>query len=182
MKPPFSPSPYNLTRNKNKREYLYTKGFEFSLDGENYIGEYHKQGSIYKTEPIESPTSKRLTKYYNDPLLYQYDKSRNFEERVRVVPNQIVWAPVKTNYTIEIDQEQKEKFGKDGGIDEGLYALATISWKLTGSERSIYKDNMLYIEGIYEYNQRQVIIGTKIIPNLEYAIKSYTEYARFTLS
>lgn len=196
-----TPSPYGLSGRGPKTEYLYTKGSEFSLDGQNYIGEYHKRGSKFFTGPIQSPESKQLTKYYSDPLMYQYDRSRNFEERVRVVPNQIVWAPLETNYKtgfatryfversgnyqsypIEIDADQKSMFGTDGGIDEGLYSLAIVQWKLTGPERNIYKDNQLYIEGIYEYNVRQVILNTKIIPNLEYAIRSYTEYARVTLS
>lgn len=194
------PSPYRPVR-KEKKEYLYTKGRQFSLDGQNYIGEYHKVGSNYKTGPVETPNSKLLTKYYNNPIIYEYDKSREFVERVRVQPNQIVWAPIETNYQtgyatryfverigqyegypIEIDQIQKARYGKDEGIDEGVYSLLTLQWKLTGPERSIYKDGKLYAQGIYEYNQAQVILGTKIIPNLETAIKSYTEYARITLT
>lgn len=196
-----SSSPYNLSGGKQKTEYLYTKGYEFSLDGNNYIGEYHKRGSKAYTGPIRSNSSRPLTKYYSDPLLYDYDRSRGFEERIRIEPNQIVWAPLETNYKtgfatryfvertgnyesypIEIDAEQKSAFGTEGGIDEGLYALAVVEWKLTGPERNIYKNNQLYIEGIFEFNQRQVILNTLIIPNLEYAIKSYTEYARITLS
>lgn len=194
-------SPYNLSGDRLKTQYLYTKGNQFSLNGENYIGEYHKNGSKFYTGPIHNGSSKLLTKYYSDPLMYEYDRSRGFEERIRVVPNQIVWAPLDTNYKtgfatryfvertgnyesypIEIDAEQKSMFGSEGGIDEGLYALAVFDWKLTGPERNVYKDNQLYIEGIYEFNQRQVIVNSKIIPNLEYAIKSYTEYARVTLS
>lgn len=196
----FSPSQYGLT-SKSRREYLYTKGGEFSLNGVEYIGEYHYEGKLAKTEPIPSAASKTLRKYYADQMLYQYDRCRNFPDRPRVVPNQIVWAPLDTNYStgfatryfveragnfegypIEIDLEQSEKFGKDNGIDEGVYSLVKIQWKLTGSERTIYKNGQVYIEGIFEYNQRQVIQATRVIPNLPAAIKSYTEYARVTLS
>lgn len=193
------PSPYGLAY-KDKTNYLYTKGYEFSLEGVNYVGEYHKDGKDFKTEPIPSITSKALTKYYSDPLVYDYDKARGFPKRIRVIPNQIVWAPISTNYTtgfatryfveragnyegypIEIDQDQRQLYGKEGGIDEGAYSVLTLKWKLTGSERSLYRNNQLYAEGIYEYNQRQVIIGTRVIPNIESAIKSYTEYAKITL-
>lgn len=196
----FSKSQYNLEP-KKKTKYLYTKGFEYSLDGENYIGEYHIDGSSVYTEPEKSPTRKLLRKYYSDPLVYAYDRCRGFPKRERIQPNQIVWAPIETNYKtgyairyfveragkyegypIEIDSEQKSSYGKDGGIDEGVYTLASVTWKLTGPERSVYRNGELYIEGVFEHNQRQVILNTKIIPNLEYAIKSYTEFARFTLA
>tara|TARA_R110000868_G_scaffold70599_6_gene207276 strand:+ start:1093 stop:1698 length:606 start_codon:yes stop_codon:yes gene_type:complete len=196
-----SPSPYGLASTKSRKEYLYTKGFQYSLDGVNYIGEYHIEGRLVKTGPVQSPESKELTKYYSDPMLYDYDKARNFPKRVRVEPNQIVWSPLETNYKtgfatryfveriaefdgypIEIDQEQKDSFGNEEGIDEGVYSLVTLSWKLTGSERDVFKNGQLYIQGIYEYNQAQVILNTRTIPNLESAIKSYTEYAKITLA
>jgi len=193
------PSQYGLNT-RNKRTYLYTKGFEYSLDGNNYIGEYHIQGSSVKTGPVPSPESIVLRKYYSDPLVYQYDKARGFPKRPRIEPNQIVWSPIETNYKtgfatryfveriakfesypIEIDDEQASAYGKDDGIDEGLDSLLKLTWKLTGSERNIYRNNELYAEGIFEYNQRQVILGTRVIPNIESAIKNYTEYARITL-
>lgn len=193
------PSHYGLAT-KNKTQYLYTKGFEFSLDGANYIGEYNKQSNMYWTGPVKTSTSKKLTKYYGDPMLYAYDKARDFAERVRVIPNQIVLIPTDRNYErgfivryfversgnfqsypIEIDEQQASAFGTEGGIDEGLYSLAKIQWKLTGSERSYYLNPYTLIEGIFEHNQRQVYESTRIIPNLMYAVKNYTEFARITV-
>lgn len=180
--------------------YRYTKGFEFSLDGENYIGEYHLEGPIAKTEPEPSPTSKVLTKFYTNPDLYEYDKARGFPKRVRTIPNQIVWAPKQSSYRsgfetryfverignyegypIEIDSEQASLYGKDNGIDEGVYILAKVKWKLTGPERNMMYGNQL-IEGIFEANQAEVIRQTRIIPNIESAIKNYTEYSQITMA
>lgn len=193
------PSQYGLV-NKQRKEYLYTKGGEYSLDGIEYIGEYHIDGKLAKTGPIRAASSQILRKYYSDPLLYQYDKCREFPERPRVDPNQIVWAPTNTmyrtgfatryfverlgsyeGYPIEIDKDQAEMYGKDNGIDEGAYSLVKLPWKLTGPERSIMKNGETYIEGIFEYNQRQVFLATRVIPNLRTAIRDYTEYARITL-
>jgi hypothetical protein len=195
-----SKSQYALLR-KSKDKYLYTKGFEYSLDGKNYIGEYNKDGNRAWTGPVKTVSSKLLRKFYTEPMLYDYDRSKSFPKRERITPNQIVWAPIEANYKtgyatryfverignmegypIEIDSDQKSRYGKEKGIDEGVYILVTIPWKLTGPERSIYKNGELWIEGIYEHNQRQVILNTPKIPNLEYAIKSYTEYARITMA
>ena len=41
----------------NSNNYLYTKGGEFSLDGLNYIGEYHYQEVLARTGPIEETSS-----------------------------------------------------------------------------------------------------------------------------
>lgn len=193
------PSQYGLT-NKQRKEYLYTKGKEFSLNGVEYIGEYHLEGKLAKTGPIKAATSLVLRKYYPNQMLYEYDRCRNFPERPRVEPNQIVWTPIDTSYRtgfatryfverignfegypIEIDSEQAELYGKDNGIDEGAYILVKIQWKLTGSERNIVKNGEVYVEGIFEYNQKQVIQATRQIPNLPAAIRSYTEFARITL-
>lgn len=193
------PSQYGLT-NKQRKQYLYTKGKQYSLDGVEYIGEYHIDGKFTKTGPIPSPQSRILRKYYADPMLYDYDRCRKFPERNRIDPNQIVWAPIETNYVsgfatryfveragkylgypIEIDSQQAAEYGKEGGIDEGVYTLIKFPWKLTGAERTIYKDGEVYIEGIFEHNYRQVVLNSRIIPNLESAIRSYTDFARITL-
>lgn len=181
------------------KEYRYTKGYEYSLDGVNYIGEYHLRGQIARTEPVESPTSKTLTKYYSNHDLYQYDKARNFPKRVRVIPNQIPWSPKQADYKvgfatryfveragnmegypIEIDSQQAGLYGKDGGIDEGVYTIASINWKLTGPLRNMMFNGQL-IEGIFEHNQNETIRQTRIIPNIESAIKNYTEFAQVTI-
>lgn len=191
-----SNSSYSL-RTNNKQKYRYTKGFEYSLDGQNYVGEYHIVGNKVFTGPEPSNTSKQLTKYYTNSDLYAYDKARKFEERDRVEPDQYVFVPTKADYTtgfvtryfvervgrfegypLEIDKQQAEKYGRDQGIDEGAYNLVAIKWMLVGYERSTTINNIV-VEGVYEHNLREVTLATKIIPNLPEAIKSYTEFARF---
>ena len=196
----FEKIPYSSAKTPDRKTYLYTKGGEYSLDGRNYIGEYHIAGDFVRTGPIPSPESKTLRKYYTNPLLYQYDKSRNFTERVRTEPNQSVVFPKDGDYStgffyryfveragaydgypIEIDRVQYISYGKTSGIDEGAYNVVKLPWKLTGMENSLYKNGELYIEGIFEHNQRVVYENTRIIPALPSAIRSYTEFARVTL-
>ncbi len=192
--------PYGSVKTTKPTKYLYTKGGEYSLDGKNYIGEYHLSSDVPKTGPIPDPSSKLLRKYYKDPLLYQYDRAREFEERIRIEPNQVVFFPKDSDYQvgyalryfversagydgypIEIDRDQYIEYGKSGGIDEAAYNLVTIKWKLTGAERNIFKDGQLLIKGIFESNQEEVYKNTRVIPTLPAAIKNFTEFARITL-
>ncbi len=190
---------YSLKNNK-KTQYLYTKGFEFSLNGENYIGEYHINGTSVSTGPTPSNRSQKLTKYYSNPDLYAYDKARGFKVRYRTPPNQIVFSPTEPDYNVgyamrhfiersknflsyplEIDSNQAKAYGKSGGIDEVAYTLVSFKWKLTGFERTKIINAATIVEGIYEHNVREVVLASKHIPNLIDAIKNYTEYARITL-
>lgn len=193
-------TPYSSTKTARPTTYLYTKGGEFSLNGENYIGEYHQLGANYRTGPIPDVQSLSLTRYYSNKDLYDYDRARNFKQRIRVEPDQFVFYPKQSDYEsgfakryfversgafegypIEIDKTQKITYGKEGGIDEAAYSLVTLEWKLTGYERSIYRNGEVYIIGIYEHNLKEVVVNSRIIPNLMTAIKSYTEFARVTL-
>lgn len=193
-------TPYSSIKSPRPTTYLYTKGGQFSLNGENYIGEYHQLGAVFRTGPIPDPQSLLLTRFYSNKDLYDYDRARNFKQRLRVEPNQIVFFPKQGDYEagfskryfversgayegypIEIDKSQKTTYGKEGGIDEAAYSLVTLEWKLTGYERNVYKNGELFVMGIYEHNLREVVTNSRVIPNLITAIKSYTEFARVTL-
>ena len=68
---------------KNNYIYLYTKGGAFSLDGQNYVGEYHYDSGIAKTGPTITyapnvDTSKVLQRTYNNADHYAYDKIKKF--------------------------------------------------------------------------------------------------------
>jgi len=190
------PSTYNNKRN-NRTQYLYTKGFEYSLDGVNYVGEYHLSGTKAATGPVPSTDSKILRQYYSNPEMYIYDKARGFKQRPRISPDQWVFRPTETDYEngyinrffveregptesypLEIDFLQAAKYGRDGGIDEGLYTLAKLKWLLVGYERNT-TINGFFLEGVYEHNLREVRQAMGKIPKLFEAIKNYTEGARF---
>lgn len=196
----FEKIPYGSIKPAKRTTYLYTKGKEYSLDGKEYIGEYHIAGDVARTGPIPDRSAQTLRKYYTDPILYDYDRARNFEARSAVEPNQSVIYPKESDYItgfikryfversagydgypIEIDRTQYQSYGKVGGLDGASYNLAVITWKLTGPERNIYKNDMLHAKGIFESNQEEVYKATRIIPTLPSAIRDYLEFARITL-
>lgn len=189
-------SPYHL-KSVNRNKYLYTKGYEYSLDGENYVGEYHIIGETAYTGPEQSTSSKQLRRYYTNKDLYAYDKARNFQTRVRVEPDQHVFTPNESDYLagfvnryfvervgkfegypLEIEKRQASGYGKIGGIDEGAYNLVSVKWLLVGVRNSYVLPNGVRVEGVYDHNYREILLATKIIPNLQEAIKNYLEFVR----
>jgi hypothetical protein len=180
---------YTLTRGQT--EYLYTKGGEFSLDGVEYIGEYHLVGPFVMTGPIKAPNARHLEQLYTSYDHYIYDKSFNFGVGVkdRVDPTPFRYTPTDQSYVagsemrffvekintddsfaFEINRVQYDYRNRPGGVDEGIYALAAIEWKLTGR-----------LEDIITFNQIQMERASEKLPTIAYAVTSFSEYARVTL-
>ena len=62
-------------------EYLYTKGNEFSFNGQNYIGEYHYNNMIPTTGP-RLGSGAILRKIYTNTNNYAYDTVIDFNNLV----------------------------------------------------------------------------------------------------
>lgn len=183
-------SKYSLKKNDNI--YLYTKGGEYTLDGFNYVGEYHLDGSQAKTGPTVDTKSKILQRYYSNKDHFIYDKVFDFDVRVlsyknpiyfRYIPKEQVYSTgidtryfvEKINddnsYAIEIDVNQFRSINTKGGIDGSIYTSVSIQWKLTGSQTDIYN-----------FNEQQLLKASSVVPSIVYSVTSFTEYARFTLA
>ena len=175
----------------NANTHLYTKGGEYSLDGKDYVGEYHLQDVTAQTGPVPSSQSKTLHRVYKNSDHYVYDKVFSFNVPVlnyidpipyRYQPNEQVYAlgsdirffvekkDDDNSYAIEIDSLQYDKINLIGGIDGGLYNHTAVEWRLTGRRDDIIK-----------FNQYQIQKASSVIPTIEYAIKNYLEFARITL-
>ena len=172
---------------KPNSEYLYTTGNEFSLNGQNYIGEYHYSNVIPTTGP-KLGSGVVLRKIYTNTNHYTYDKLFNFNTLVSgfvspkpyipIIPNQVYITGFVTryfvekindsqSYPIEIDLSQFKKFGKSGGIDSGLYNVVSMNWKLTG-----------LINAVIAHNQQEIYFASSKVPKIAYGVRNYTEYAR----
>lgn len=176
---------------KNDGTYQYTKGGELSLNGLNYIGEYHLQGSVYKTGPFATKESINLRRVYKNVDHYSYDKF--FDFRIPVLgyidPVPYLYRPQDQayasgydtryfvekydsddSYAIEVDQAQFTQIGRDKAIDGGLYAYTTVLWKLTGRR-----------EDIITHNEFELFKASTKIPTINYTVKNFLEFARITL-
>lgn len=176
---------------RNDNLYKYTKGGEFSLDGVEYIGEYHYISNVPKTGPIPSNDSKMLQRLYRNPDHYTYDKLHNYNPAVLnfVEPIPYLYTPSEQNYqagfdtryfvekiedelsfALEIDYDQYNLLGRPGGIDNAIYTSAEIRWQLTGRRDDIIKNN-----------EMELFKASKAVPSINYAVKNFLEFARITL-
>lgn len=61
------------------------------------------------------------------------------------------------NVFFEVDKSQVEDFGRDhSGINQYLYGLVEIPWKLKGPEFDVYDGEILVTSGVVDTNQRIV--------------------------
>lgn len=179
-------------------DYLYTKGKEFTTEtGEEYIGEYHvKRGGQAYTGPTSNTTSgissRPLYPYYSNHDQFIYDRIFEYKPLVKqhTQPIPYFYTPRESegvydagfdirffvqrrnadSYAIEIDGNQFDRVGREGGIDSAIYASVALHWRLTGT-----------LAAIEELNKRNTNIASTELPGLPFAINSYTQFARPTL-
>lgn len=176
---------------RNDNTHLYTKGGEYSLDGKEYVGEYHLVGVVPKSGPIANSQSRVLQRLYVNPDHYIYDRLNNFDVDVLnfVEPRPHLYLPQEQDYivgydnryfvekieddmsyAIEINQDQYNLINVKGGIDGGLYPSAVIRWKLTGKRADIIT-----------HNEMELYKASLKIPSINYAVRNFLEFARITL-
>ena len=160
--------------------YLYTRGLQYSLNGVEYIGEYHIIGpdaftgptpiktddnininnSISVLNPRQNITSLKtqdqglkLTSYYSSLNNYSYDniiKSKLISNFRS--PKQIMYQPKDSAYDAGIDSRY---FVQKRGADDNFAIEIDINqWELIGSYRGI--DNGLYYAAAIKW----MLVGT----------------------
>jgi hypothetical protein len=181
---------------------LYTKGFEYSLDGKNYVGEYHNVNGITYAGRPDNPTKRRLTRYYENNDLYTYDRLASFT-RPQITykqPKFVLIQPKQQDYNIgyinrylvqyvldlaqvpiEIGDKAKDTYGKPMGIDPNLYDLIEVKWQLTGP---LFDKTILtgVIPGITETNRQTITKLAQKYPSVIYTFRNYSEFANVTIS
>ena len=177
--------------------YLYTFGREYTtIDGKEWIGEYHiRKGGLAFTGPVQSKTERddsiALLPYYESQNNYAYDRLYNFVAKLKdhadPIPYEFAVREEEGEYeqgfttryfvqkigigtyAIEIDQEQRDRYASREGIDNRIYRLAAVIWRLTGT-----------LQSIEEANKKAVSEASILIPDLPFNIRNYTQYARPT--
>ena len=166
------PQPLKLEENLNKRDF-------------DIINNSNKVILDPKSATIGIP----LIKYYSDQNNYIYDRYSKYALQHNYTnPKQITYKPKDSayevgedtryfiqkvgnpdNFVIEIDNYQWERIGSINGIDNGLYMSISVLWKLIGT-----------YSYIAEYNESVLRRAQKQVPNILYAIRSFTEHAKIT--
>jgi hypothetical protein len=178
---------------------LNTIGKEWMLEnGTEYIGYYHKYidgtqmtGPVYHS--IESMTLIKYIDVVSQPDNHIYSKLKPRTEFK--TPYYAFSLPTLEDYQngkvvryfiqrrnrntyediIEIDKAQFKLWRvPKGGIDDSLYDVLSLDWKLTGP---LYDDtsNRDIVFGVYSTNQRMALLKNRIFPGLKDFITDYTE-------
>lgn len=61
------------------------------------------------------------------------------------------------------------------GISSKIYFMASIKWRISGKKYSIVENGITTFEGVYEFNQKQVQLAEKTIPEISKRITNYLE-------
>ena len=173
----------------------YTTGKEYMTKGRvEYIGLYHKYltGEVYTLGKYNAAKSLALIPYEeeskdiktyksNKPKIKtRYNSPRNFYPAPTVDDinkksiTRHILKNVSTNQLIEIDQATVKHYQKKK-IDNNLFQLETIEWKISGPLNSITINGITQI-GVIEENIETVREKSKKMPELLQYFKSYSEF------
>lgn len=61
-------------------------------------------------------------------------------------------------------------------ISPNLYIRIVLRWKLTGKRNDVFNNNIKLYEGVYEYNNSQIIKYKQIMPGLENVLRDPLEF------
>lgn len=168
--------------------FLYTKGKEFFLNGKEYIGEYHYEGTTAYVGPEPEIPALKLGPYYSDLTIYRFDTLSTetpkqytppVNDYIEPSPGEIKagkmnrYFVIRTNdkqfNLIEISKDSYGKIGTPGGIDPALYSSIVIPWIITS--------NKFKLRETYQNNLDMVTLLSKQIPNLKSYILDYTKFS-----
>lgn len=81
----------------------------------------------------------------------------------------------------EINAKQANEYNKSGkGINQYIYALLTIDWKISGPEYDVYGvNNLIKVAGVFDTNKRIVLRNSKKFPILPKILNNYREFSKY---
>jgi hypothetical protein len=81
----------------------------------------------------------------------------------------------------EIDEKQVKTYETQGkGVNQFIYGLLQINWKITGIEFDVYDNNNILIEaGVVDTNRRIVLRNSKKFPILAKTLTNYREFSKY---
>ena len=180
---------------------LYTAGKEFQLKdtGKEYIGSYHRyiDGNIM-TGTTKTLSSKDLIPYKSTsgdgPSIYQ--SLTKIDVRLYTPPKPTRPVPTENDYKkgyfdryiifqrnhttnlFEIDINQYKEWNKaKKGIDEKLYGVITLRWKLTGPETDNTDPGGILISGVVNTNMRTLKVKEAELPGIAKYLSDLREFS-----
>lgn len=129
---------------------------------------------------------KRIIIGGNGNQFYRYDAPR----AVKRLPTEVeIEDGVMTRHFIykenepsrlfyEVSPEQVKDYDRDHtGINQYLYGLANVPWKISGPERDVYKNGLLHLPGVVDTNIRIIERFSKKFPILKQILTNPREFS-----
>jgi len=173
---------------------LYTNGKEWMLeDGTEYVGDYHTyySGEVYTRSSYLRNVSKKLIPYINlseesKKTTFEYDLLKKaspepftFSEYSKIPPTEKDYTNgfffryfAKRHFSNIISEVDSNTFSN---LKDEYYVSVKLPWKLTGPRNDINTES-----GVYDTNQRLVLLAEKDITGIRNYVTDYTEYARIS--
>jgi hypothetical protein len=86
----------------------------------------------------------------------------------------------KDRVLFEVDVEQASTYSrKHAGVNQYLYGLISIPWKLSGPEYDEYRDGILVTSGVVDTNRRIVLRHSKKFRILAELLHNYREFSKY---
>lgn len=80
----------------------------------------------------------------------------------------------------EVDESQTQNYDSDhSGINQYLYGLVEVPWKLEGPERDVYKNGILTVPGVVDTNMRIVDRFSEKFPILKKLLNNPREHTKY---
>ena len=177
----------------NTSNYRYTKGKEYCLDLDEYIGEYHLRGSDAWTGPIAAIDSNKLAKYHPSKPVLRYNELQPTKTKILtyveptkgfVYPDENAYVDgsfyrffvknrINPEMILEIDLDQAKLYDVENGIDPTIYQYQEVRWNIT---RTAGKLQYVILENI-----KNTTNANKKMPGLITQIFSYNEFSEIII-
>jgi len=183
---------------------LFTIGKEWMFeDGTEFMGYYHKyiDGNVKTGAVFNRSESKKLIPFVDKVIQPDNRVYNSIKKPIKSTSPMIKYTiPViedfevgkitryfirRRNYStfediFEIDKAQYKLWkSKSGGIDGALYDVIELDWKLTGPLNDIVQE-MNTIPGVYNTNQRMVMLKDNVFTGLKDYLTDYIELSIYS--
>ena len=175
-----------------KKEFQYTRGDEYMIAGEPYIGYYNVtvkgaytdkvySGRSSRLYPIEFVLNKQSQIYseladnrgvitdleFDDPLYFRPTVSEEDSRRGYITRYFIKQRNDMNGVIREVDKEQFELLSdQSAGLNPNFYKSVSLRWKITGPREDILKDGIIFTSGVIGTNNRTLIEKDNILKGI----------------
>lgn len=145
-------------------KYLDLKQFTVNSNGD-------KRKNLGETTQYYRYTAPRIVRRMPTPSELKGDSINRYFVYKRNEPERVFF---------EIDQAQAMSFNKkNAGINQFLYNILTIAWRVRGPEYDKYVNGILVNPGIVDTNRRIVLRNSKKFPMLAKVITNLREFSEY---